>query len=301
LIRFDVGFKQAGLTRRAVAAAELSIGVLGESEILQALAVPSFLLLPGFLFLVTMMLLFQLKIRRPASLDAFPFDAKAPTFWIAAIWISILAAVAYPWIVGRDYLQGYGLDDILWVWFLAGLAGAAVYFGWMRCVASADAKKERDALAAAEEERQRVAARTPASGDEPLEILRKLQRQGLNIVCERRTLRSGGTDLNVFLFQPEEPARTEIWVGPGMTYRFKDATAPVRAELHRALNKAQPEDFDLDEIVAILERAQKDAVANGFDLRWKQTGYFEGPRSEKAILLKPPRVRSRAPIITERD
>jgi hypothetical protein len=115
----------------------VELGVFGESVILNAFAIPSFLVLPGFLIMGI-----WLGCRR--LLTAGTTEMPVRDFWIVAISLSIVAAKVYPYLTGiltgiltdhkRDYLQGYGLIDLVYVWtgsILFGLLFALpVFLAW---------------------------------------------------------------------------------------------------------------------------------------------------------------------------
>ncbi|MCB9712790.1 MAG: hypothetical protein H6712_02980 [Myxococcales bacterium] len=108
-----------------VAAHELEAGVYGESAILTALGIPSILLLPGFLMLLTASLLWKLGLRPPKAAPAseFPLAAKDALFWAVAIGLSLGAAAT----LGTDLREGYGLGTIQWLWGRSVCIGAAGY------------------------------------------------------------------------------------------------------------------------------------------------------------------------------
>jgi hypothetical protein len=114
---FDVHFawsedgKQLG---NIIVTQEVKVGVLGESEILTVLGLPSFLILPGFLMLVTIRLLWNLGIvKSPEPIGEFPLQVEKPDFWVVSITISGIVAVLYPLFTKRNYLDSYGLKDII--------------------------------------------------------------------------------------------------------------------------------------------------------------------------------------------
>ena len=91
---FDIHFRSAegGVTaeRTLVASREVTVGVLGESAISKVVGLGSFLLAPGWLFLVTAGLLFRLGVlRKKAADEAFPLEPGKPDFWLIAVAISL--------------------------------------------------------------------------------------------------------------------------------------------------------------------------------------------------------------------
>ena len=108
---------------------EVSVTVFGESIILTALSLASFFLLPGFLILVTIRVLWQYVYPKQQHelLKATNVD-----FWFLVIGLSILWLLLYPLItdlVGskRDLVRGYTSTDIVIVWFAAVIIGLVFY------------------------------------------------------------------------------------------------------------------------------------------------------------------------------
>ena len=124
-----------------IAQQQFEVGILGESDLLTALGLPSFLILPGFLMIVT----FQMLRKRGSGELLVLKNATNPHLWIGAITLSGVMAFVYPyattlrWLggVSRNYLIGYGLGDIVRVWLgsifigmLAWLLVEAFIFMW---------------------------------------------------------------------------------------------------------------------------------------------------------------------------
>jgi hypothetical protein len=139
LVVFEVPleWEKGGRRQKAMAVAtqQVDVGVFGETAILAAIGIPTFLFLPGFLMLTTIALLW--KAGKPkAEKENFPFKANTPDFYLIAITISMAAFAAYPWLtkhftkVRRDFTEAYGLQDVVWVWFGSIIAGLLGYGLW---------------------------------------------------------------------------------------------------------------------------------------------------------------------------
>src|SRR5262249_55672407 len=110
--------------------------VFGEGEVLGALTnVTSFLLLPGFLLVVMAGMVWRLFV--PGTLrDKLVIGPSTLTdvrFLVIAVTCSLLMAwQAYPWLshllpIGqRNYLYGYGFQDIIWIWLISLAVEAAL-------------------------------------------------------------------------------------------------------------------------------------------------------------------------------
>jgi hypothetical protein len=251
---------------------QLDIGVVGETEILTLLGVPSFLILPGFLMTMTLGWLWKNVKPKQDFLKV-----KEAEFWFLSITLSLLTVYAYPAItralhVPRDYLQGYGLIDIVWVWLgsivttavayavvaLLIVAGKSGYNIWMR-------------------------RQTPVKGDTPISILDKLHRQKLTIRRPRASMTVDGKPVIVFLLQPPREGASEVWVSPSIL-------------VHTAQDNASSEDqvlFNGIEEARISENAQaladllREGKARGIvEVNWSSTDLPESPYCAKLGDLK---------------
>jgi hypothetical protein len=205
--------------RHLVLSREVDVGVEGESAILAAFGIPSFLVLPGFLIVVTFGALWKRRVLRPdtASTD-FPV-LKDPEFWLLAITLSGLMAVAYPLLSnGRNYLELYGLRDVALVWMISvfGL-GVIPYF----LFAAFDSRWQR--------------RRTPKETDDEVTILEKLGRQHLGLLAIPVTV--GPTNAAAYALQPMQADRAAIFVGPAIAWEWKGKSTPQDTEKRRQIDK----------------------------------------------------------------
>jgi hypothetical protein len=183
---------------------EIEVAVLGESIMLTAMGVPSFLLLPGFLALTTVAFLWNRipsKIRR----DKFSLVVSSPDFWLVAISLSVASAFLYPQITKgmrqqRDYLNGYGLTDVVYVWMGSIVSGLIIFITLTFC----------NYL-----RRCRVQAYEFSEADTPIQFLFKLGRRNLGPYLERGKF-SGGTTPE-FVFFVETVGEGETWVAPAIS------------------------------------------------------------------------------------
>lgn len=156
-----------------VAQKDLQFGVLGESEFVTGLKIPSLFLLPGFLFLFTLRSL--RKWVHPRVEKAVDFTAVEVLFVAATL--SVGAAIAYPWITlrffgdPRDFIVLAGFVDITNLWIASVGLGIAAWILWYggRSVL----KRIGQAIRLARER-----ASKPQTGDTPIAVLMKLQRAG---------------------------------------------------------------------------------------------------------------------------
>lgn len=134
----DLAWNEGGRRQRAtlLASKDVPVGMLGESELLNVLKVPSLLLLPGILVLLTWHWL--RKSVHPRATEAKPIKLDAVEFLFGAATLSLAAAFVYPLATGfvfgdpRDFVVLAGFRDIVNLWWgaiFAGFVGWAVWYG----------------------------------------------------------------------------------------------------------------------------------------------------------------------------
>jgi len=197
-------------TAKLVQTQEIEVGVFGESAVLQVLGIPSFLLVPGFLLLVIMGLLWDIGKAKEA--EGFPLKAPKPEFWAVAITLSILMAFLYPlvtrWVLGvpRNYFESYGIADVSTIWVASVVLGVVFYvFG----KAGVSLPKRYRAW--------QEGRLTPSIDDGPIDIMTKLHRQhrgpgGVEMV----EIAVEGVQVKAFLIEPRKEGRDEYWVAPAI-------------------------------------------------------------------------------------
>jgi hypothetical protein len=201
---------------------EYDVGVLGESDVLTLLGVPTFLLVPGFLMVVVFTALWN----NLGSRRQIPLNAKSAEFWCAVILFSILAAIAYPSLTGRDYLSGYRPEDVFWVWVgsvcAAGIAWTViVLIAWLQ-----------SALL-----QSRTRKRTFAENDSPLEVLQKLGRNNRGVLLEQvaYTPAAGKPPIRAFELARAADGQ-QTWIAPGISYQVaNDPNGSIRQQVDDAL------------------------------------------------------------------
>lgn len=211
-VALEWGNGGSGQTATLIATQPIGVGVFGESEILAPLAVPSFIVLPGFLMVAVWGLLF--RVLKPRGKVELPFKTLSAEFWLIAITLSLLMAFyLYPLlterfnVIPRDYLDSYGFNDIAAVWaysiIISGVAYLLIMGGWVLY------KKYRE-----QSERNRIKLITISQDDTPLETLLKLHRRGLKLNLEQVTLPHLGAEVRAFLLEGRAPDKERLWVAP---------------------------------------------------------------------------------------
>jgi len=286
LLLFDVRleWERTGRSRTGnlIVSREVEVGVLGESEILKTLAVPSFLLLPGFLMIITAGLLWKLG----QATREFPLRVSNPEFWLVAITLSILMAGIYPIAtkhlmgIRRNYLEGYGLIDVVYVWMSSILLAALTYIvaiGIRNLV-----KRTSQWVRSVNQQR-----RAPSEADDPVTLLKKLHRQNLGVYLERVELKIKGANHFAFVFEAHGEDWETLWVGPAIVVEWLEG---VDVKLRMQVDKQLGEKGSAATLAALLERGHKEGYLR---VTWKQMGQLTKPYlAKKADILsfEPPNV-----------
>lgn len=280
LLLFDVtlAWEQDDQThqRSLILPKTVTIESFGESEVLKVLGVPSFYILPGFLMVVTVGLLWRLS----HSGHEFPFKATNPEFWLVAITLSILMALAYPRVTQRDYLAGYNLADVVQIW-LASIVLAAGSF----ILVIGGRNLAGRALQLAHAIRQQH--RTPSEKDEPVALLRKLHRQDLGVYLERVELQVDAQNDFAFVLQQKEGEWETLWVGPAIVVEWlQGADVALRQQVSEQLG-------DNGSAVKLAELLALGKKQGDLRVHWKQSGPLSRPylvRREDVVSFEPANV-----------
>jgi hypothetical protein len=258
----DWGKKDNPQKTTLMATEEFEVGILGESEILTALGLPSFLILPGFLMILT----FRYFARRGKGgtepEDSLLKNATNPTLWILAITLSGITAFLYPHYTRivlrspRDYLIGYGMSDVVHVWLGAIFLGA---FAW---------------LSLAGLRRLILLVFTPSQGDDPIRLLRKLSWQRLGILLYQIEVKINGQNRMAFLLQPRREEQEKFWVGPFIELRWDENVSPT-AILRQQIESERKANGNPRRLAKLLEEGREGKL---LEVRWFASDGFTGPQ-----------------------
>lgn len=259
LVATDVTTTLNGCKRSAtlVASSELGFAVLGNEIFLTAVGIPSFLVMPGFLILMTCLLLwkFGLKPARAAAGAAFPFVPKEAEFWVLAVTLS-LPLVLLPG--APDRFANYRIDDVAHVWFCSLVVAIAFYLIIVFVMNLID----------------RIAtARLLSENDDVKATLLKLSKRAkttifpmVEVDLAKATLGSG-TTLR-FLVPKQVPG--DRWTLPGVVYDWKGARdTALQSQIEAARN-----DRHLPRLVDVLRRG---AEAGKITLQWDPGAKLKRP------------------------
>ncbi len=187
LLIFSVQLQTDRGPRDYLVTREVTIGVLGASAVLQLLGVPSLLLLPGFLFMSSWLLLWRQKFLRHDSNTTPPLDEKSSGFWLLSITLSIVISGVF-WYFRRDFFSYYSLADLITVWLVSIGLGCAAYSGWHHYL------------------NRREEAKYPRKGDEPAIVLAKLQPFTDNTLLPRVNFKGGKAPAFLLIENADGPA-----------------------------------------------------------------------------------------------
>lgn len=234
---------------------EVNVGVLGESEVLTLLGVPSLLLLPGFLAVSSFLLLWRWKVLRPGGGDGVPLEETKSGFWLVSITVSLFISGGLL-LYRKDFFSFYGLSDLATLWIVSILAGSGTYILYRLIVNSIAEKREK-------EQQRQLAEHFPQTTDSQITILRKLKRYGRHMDIKQVKLKTGSKE-DVFLLLKEGGA---VYLSSGMQLTWKgNADTLAREKLQEELNA----NGDPGIVADLLEAEEKKADKSGVQqLKWK--------------------------------
>ena len=180
LIQVDVGWikDDKPLTGSLITSHDFNVEVLAVSGLLSVLGASSILFLPGFLAVTVFLVLNRLWGKYTAG-EKWQLDWKSPEFWMAALTVSLVAPYIYPWVSQlrfgekRDYRNGYGLSDVVLIWFASILVSLAcwIIYRFFRTKIVGWIEKQRRSLANYGD------SLDLGPGDEPDQLLNKFARR----------------------------------------------------------------------------------------------------------------------------
>lgn len=259
-----------GATQTVIASHEIEVVVLGESDLLKLIGLPSLLFLPGALIIITWHLLWSLG-KSVEERATFPLPATSSDFWVVAIVLSLLAALAYPLMTQlvfgeqRDYLISYGFKDFA---FIFSLAIGVALLTYLVCLAMVGLYRKIHAW--------NLRRQLPQTADTPEQILDKLARLNQDVLC-RRVYPINGKDNDCVLVLEPWSGETELWLAP-----------PAKLTLNQETNYEALGEQDrivtgqLTDAVSVA-KSINDGVRDGWwTIAWQPVGVVHGPMIGKA-------------------
>ena len=281
LLLFDIGVEWArsGYTQAGnlIATHKLEANVLGESDILKLVGVPSFLLLPGFLMVTTFMTLWtHVKPHKALNLKE-----NLPEFALLSITLSLLAAPLYPVITTwfgspRDYLESYGLLDVILVWTGSIGGGGVIWALWLVGVNVA--------------QRIQTQRNIPLETDSPVTVLRKMERHHIPYPPEYAEAQGPQGKSICFIILRAPGDGNDIWVAPAIVY---DVKPPARKAPAGETSPGDKLDTDINEASqnhspAVMARVLEQGIETGIcTVTWDQEVIIQRPEKLDRDKVKP--------------
>lgn len=255
---FEIPFQWNGHQGNVVASQQIDVGVLGESQLLTLLGLPSLLLLPGFLVLITLRILRPwIEHKKPDELNP---KLTTPEFWFWAIIISILVGLLYPYVskifltMSRNYLGlgPYGLLDIVYVWIGSVALTTVAYLLWFGITQFYKWIWLKDY--------------TLSENDLPVDVLRKLERRHYDIARPYVTVKFDGDEKRAFLLEPYDANKDELWASPAIVVRLHNGndSTPINTALKQG---------DIHSLVDILSQKNDETQT----IEWRTIKEYETP------------------------
>jgi hypothetical protein len=236
---------------------EVTAGVFFESEVLKVLGVPSFLLMPGALFLFTMQLFVTLGVLGVGRYSKVPeVSVTSPGFWIAATTFSGLFAWVYARATGTDYLVRYGARDLRNVWLWSIALGVATF------------------VLLALITRRRRQQRVPDTRDDQITTLEKMGRRGQGILTNRVRFPMNNVTIGALMLEPIEDGQTMVWVAPRIVTTWANSNEALAAQ--EQVRQLIDQRADAEQLARAL-RVARDAQPAQVAISWETQGSVPNP------------------------
>jgi hypothetical protein len=246
---------------------EINIAVLGESDVLKFLGIPSLLFLPGVLMLTAWRFLWSLdKGDDAVAKYRLPFNGS--DFWIIAIALSLGTALIYPWLTGwvppyerRDFVAAYGFLDFGLILGFSLVASALVFGAWRGLGSARRVIRE-----------SKIAETTPSTEDTPLQILEKLAKFQKDTLFEQYYVEGRDPAERLLALEPWSN-ETELWLVPPA--KLKD----VNQHNYQALDESDNLfTAPLAGAASVLAKLRQGVLRNWWgDPEWRRVGDVQHP------------------------
>lgn len=277
VIQADLAWTENGIPRTGTlsVAQTLPVTIFGESDLLKVLGVPSFLFLPGFLFLTTFHLLWTRVSPRIKVADSATTSETA----LISVSLSFFAILIYPWATHRNYLHGYGVRDVMNVWFGSIVIALAIWclVAGIRLIAmfTRNYFARRAAERAAQENEERIRVKTPTKDDSPLEILQRMCLVGMSAPAEQAKVSlDGSRSARCFVVMHPAEENQQYWVTPPIVLRSKKEIVSPWSRVEIAAQLEQPNRTgSYEQLHSFLDSVQN----AGWTVAWGESGAIYGP------------------------
>jgi hypothetical protein len=222
---------------------KIDVGIAGVGDTLKAFELPSLFLLPGLLTLVVASWLNSRLFSWRTTNQPPTWDAKQPSFWVAAVTASGVIAWIVFVVFQYDILESYNLNDVILLWLLSITVFPAiyltVYFAGGYPLDRLSAKLHRFS------ERN-----NPSTDDPPDEFLRKLALKGSSFYMNSFEIPRFGGLSRVFL--PNLVANGgKFWAIPGAVI----TVGPTEPEMAHELDEVLDSSDGVKKLHTLLKRA----------------------------------------------
>ncbi|HEX6373982.1 MAG TPA: hypothetical protein VF006_33950 [Longimicrobium sp.] len=238
------------VTGNAVASTPLTLAVLGESELLKVLTLPSLLFVPGFLILVMLGLLWRVEaFARWRPRLTLPSKPVEPEFWVISITASMAVWLVVRLLWKRNVLAAYNARDVASIWLGSLAAGIAIFLAVVAVY--------------------RVWQNWQRS---PMRVLDSLANRERTLVLPRVRFTVGDREGTGFLLRDDDPAAPTVLVVPPLRIGWTEGLDERIRRCYEA--KLAPRELDARDVAEVLKRAQRKGHAKVF---WKQSRAIAWP------------------------
>jgi hypothetical protein len=245
---------------------DVKFGVFAESEVGELLKIPSFLVLPGFLLVLTLGLLWRAGAHFK-RLPNEPILSNVAAFAYFVVLTSMLLIVVYRIRTGRDIRAGYSFGDIVTI-SRDSILYALVLFG---------------AAFLAHSRYLRWRYPTEGDRDSPITTLKKLGRQGLGLELYEVEIKAGTAQGKAWLYESRDRDRPRKAVGPQIGVEYTAADPKINAEVQKDVNRYRDAKDNPGGLAERLEEAQS---AKQVAVRWMARPGLDGLLLVKAADLE---------------
>jgi hypothetical protein len=241
---------------------EVTLEVLGQSELLTLFGIPSLLFLPGYLMLALWLFLWRFKALRitwlvkAGSSDEFFFGLKDAEFWLLGITISLLLYFSRMPLLFIENVQAYSLTDIATLWIASLTISLVTYLVLLKI------NRWRLRVAA-----ETLAATTLTRADSVISALEKIILRKWDIRNSRPVRSKPGVTperKGFLLWRAEEADST--WLMPQIIVSGK----------RDDIGDVDPAEQGIDS-ATLRDRIEQVAKISGVQVRWAEMPGLDGP------------------------
>jgi hypothetical protein len=250
------------------------LAVFGESEISRIVGAPVFFLVPGFLILTVFVGLWTYVLPR-STLNLKP---TTPEFWPIAVTLALLIIIAYPFVTEklgkrRDYLEGHGFRDLVYLWLGSVVLGMLFWFAVVLAIGLFRLGKLLWAKVQQVYQAWLTMHLVPTVKDPPILVLKKLARNRMPFAEKRvQVTLDEGAAQPAFVIVPRYAGQTHAWIAPAMSVQWN--ASPEAKTLRDQFTALLDQPQKVSELVEVLRQGQKQELCT---IQWIAEGKLVGP------------------------